>query len=270
MSKINGFLGRRNLIQLMSLAGVSAVTATACGQATQTSQAPAPAAPDAQTVAATTASAPEIVAAQKRPESDQMSPEQALNYLMDGNKRFLDNKTVHPRQNFARLTETGADQFPFASFLSCADSRVPVEILFDQGIGDCFVVRLAGNISTDQALGSLEFGSAVLGSRVIMVLGHEACGAVNAVLRAQKLPAESKIGSLVPFIEAGVEKAKGQSGNDLVNAIKDNVVVQVESLKKSPILTGLIKEKKLMIIGAYYDLDKGTVEILGDKAAKKT
>jgi carbonic anhydrase len=256
MSRINGFVGRRNLIKLMGLAGATAATATACGQANKVAQAPA--APAVQPVTDTTANKE----ANARPFSDDMTPDQALKLLMDGNKRFIEQKSVHPRQNFARLTETAADQFPFASFLSCADSRVPVEILFDQGIGDCFVVRLAGNIAANEGVGSLEFGSAVLGSRVIMVLGHEACGAVNAVLRQQKLPAESKIGTLVPYIVDGVEKSKSQKGNDLVNAIKDNVLVQVESLKKSPILAGLIKDNKLKIVGAYYDLDKGTVELL--------
>ncbi len=258
MSRINGYLGRRNLVKLMGLAGVSAAAATACKQAPSQQTT----APEVQTVADTT----KTKAVNARPFTDDMTPDQALQLLMDGNKRFLDQKLVHPRQDFARLTETNADQFPYASFLSCADSRVPVEILFDQGIGDCFVVRVAGNIATTEALGSLEFGSAVLGSRVLMVLGHENCGAVNAVLRQQKLPAESKIGSLVPYIEPGVDKVKGQSGNDLVNAVKASVAVQVESLKKSPILTGLIKQNKLKIVGAYYDLDTGKVELLDTKA----
>jgi len=259
MSRINGSVGRRNLVKLMGLAGVSAVAATACNQSPKTES---PQTSTAQPVV-DAATAQKVEA---RPFADNMTPDQSLQLLLDGNKRFTEQKSVHPRQNFARLTETGADQFPFASFLSCADSRVPVEILFDQGVGDCFVVRVAGNIATPEAIGSLEFGSAVLGSRVLLVMGHENCGAVNAVLRQQKLPAESKIGSLVPYIQPGVEKSKGQQGNDLVNAIKDSVLVQVEALKKSPILTGLIKDNKLKIVGAYYDLDTGKVEILKDKA----
>lgn len=260
MSRIHGFVGRRNLIKLMGLAGVSAAAATACNQAPKAEQASAPA---AQPVVDSNAKAKEPYV---RPFADNMTPDQALQLLIDGNKRFTDQKLVHPRQDFARLTETGADQFPFAAFLSCADSRVPVEILFDQGVGDCFVVRVAGNIATPEAIGSLEFGTAVLGSRVMLVMGHENCGAVNAVLRQQKLPAESKIGTLVPYIQAGVEKAKGEKGNDLLNAVKDSVAVQVDSLKQSPILAGLIKDNKLKIVGAYYDLDTGKVELLKDKA----
>lgn len=258
MSRINGFLGRRNLVKLMGLAGVSAVAATACSQSPKAEQ---PQAPTAQPVV----NPDEAKKVEARPFADNMTPDQALELLLEGNKRFTDQKSVHPRQNFARLTETGADQFPFASFLSCADSRVPVEILFDQGVGDTFVVRVAGNIATPEAIGSLEFGSAVLGSRVLVVMGHEGCGAVNAVLRAQKLPPESKIGTLVPYIQPGVDKAKNKQGNDLANAIKDSVLVQVETLKKSPILASLIKENKLKLVGAYYDLDTGKVEVLKDK-----
>ncbi len=261
MSRINGFVGRRHLVKLMGLAGVSAVAATACNQSPKAEQ-PQAQAPTAQPVV----DADTVKKVEARPFADNMTPDQALELLLEGNKRFTDQKSVHPRQSFARLTETGADQFPFASFLSCADSRVPVEILFDQGVGDTFVVRVAGNIATPEAIGSLEFGSAVLGSRVLLVMGHENCGAVNAVLRSQKLPADSKIGTLVPYITAGVEKAKGQQGNDLVNAVKDNVLVQVETLKKSPILAGLIKDNKLKIVGAYYDLDTGKVEVLKEKA----
>lgn len=264
MSRINGFLGRRNLLKLMGVAGVTAAATTACSQATkQTTTAQTPASPAAQTVADTASKGKEPYI---RPFSDDMTPDQALKLLEDGHKRFLDQRLAHPRQDMARLTETGADQFPFAAFLSCADSRLPLEVLFDQGIGDCFVVRLAGNIATPEAVGSLEFGTAVLGSKVLVVMGHEACGAVNAVLRQQKLPANSKIGSLVPFISPGVDKVKAKPGNDLVNAIKANTIDQVETLKKSPILSGLVKDNKLKIVGAYYDLDNGKVEFLDKKA----
>jgi carbonic anhydrase len=264
MSQINGFLGRRNLLKWIGAAGVSTAVATACSRPQETgaqSQSSASASsPAAQQVAQASPSVPAAI--ENRPSSWDMTPDQALKLVMDGNQRFVTQKSQHPRQGFARLVETGADQFPFAAFLSCADSRVPVEVVFDQGIGDCFVVRVAGNIATPEAIGSLEFGCAVLGSRMVMVLGHESCGAVNAVLRKQALPAESKIGTLVPYIEPGVKLAAKETGNDLVNAIKDNVRVQVETLKKSPILSGLIQKGELKIVGAYYDLDQGTVELL--------
>jgi carbonic anhydrase len=266
MSRINGFLGRRNLIKLMGVAGVTAAATTACSQATKNT-AETTASPAAQPVA-NNSPAPANKDVYIRPFSDDMTPEQALQLLVDGHKRFMEQKLAHPRQDFARLVETGADQFPFAAFLSCADSRLPLEVLFDQGIGDCFVVRLAGNIATPEAVGSLEFGTAVLGSKVLVVMGHEACGAVNAVLRQQKLPANSQIGSLVPFISPSVDKVKSKPGNDLVNAIKKNVLDQVDALNKSPILAGLIKDKKLKIVGAYIDLDTSKIEFL-DGTEKK-
>jgi len=263
MSRINGFLVRRNLLKLLGASGVGFATATACSSQTATPPAATSASPTAQAVADKAAPQGKEY---NRPFSDDMTPDQALQLLVEGNKRFTEQRLVHPRQGFARLVETGADQFPFAAFLSCADSRVPVEVVFDQGIGDCFVVRMAGNIATTEAIGSLEFGTAVLGSRVLVVMGHEACGAVNAVLRQTKLPAESKIGSLVKYIQPGVDKAKGEKGNDLVNAIKDSVLVQVETLKKSPILSSLIKENKLKIVGGYYDLDTGVFSLVEKKA----
>ncbi|HIK57440.1 MAG TPA: carbonic anhydrase [Synechococcales cyanobacterium M55_K2018_004] len=265
MSRIHGFLGRRSLLKLMGAAGATAAVTAACSSQPTASQSSTEATVAQATPAAPAAPAvpPEV---QNRPFSADMAPDEALKLVMDGNKRFVEQKAAHPRQDFARLVETGADQFPFAAFLSCADSRVPVEVVFDQGIGDCFVVRMAGNVATPEAIGSLEFGCAVLGCRMIMVLGHEGCGAVNAVLRGQKLPAESKIGTLVPFIEPGVKKAAGKEGNDLVNAIKDTVLVQIETLKKSPILAGLIQKNELKIVGGYYDLDNGTVELIEPKA----
>lgn len=267
MSRVNGFIGRRNLLKLMSAAGATAAVTAACSQPQSSTTA---ASPEATTVAQAAPVTPSPVAPppeiENRPFSADMTPDQALQLIMDGNKRFVEQKVAHPRQGYARLVETGADQFPFAAFLSCADSRVPVEVVFDQGIGDCFVVRMAGNVATPEAIGSLEFGCAVLGSRVIMVLGHEGCGAVNAVLRQQTLPAESKIGTLVPYIAPGVKAAAGKPGNDLVNSTKDTILVQVETLKKSPILKSLIDKGELKVVGGYYDLDKGTVEMVEAKA----
>lgn len=265
MSRINGFLGRRNLLKLMGASGVGFAAATACSSQTATPPAATSASPTSQAMADKTAPQASV---EKRSFSDDMTPEQSLQLLVEGNKRFTEQRLSHPRQGFARLVETGADQFPFAAFLGCADSRVPVELVFDQGIGDCFVVRIAGNIATTEAIGSLEFGAAVLGSRVLVVMGHEGCGAVNAVLRQAKLPAESKIGSLVPYIQPGVDKAKNEKGNDLVNAIKDSVMVQVETLNKSPILEGLIKQNKLKIVGGYYDLDTGVFSLIEKAKAK--
>jgi carbonic anhydrase len=261
-------VGRRDLLKVLGAAGVGFVATTACTptkQATETT-----ASPVASPVAATATD----TAAAKRPDAENMTPDQALQLLVDGNKRFVEGKTIHPRQDRARLAETGADQFPFAAFLSCADSRVPVEEVFDQGIGDCFVTRVAGNIATPEQIGSLEFGTAVLGAKVLLVIGHERCGAVVASMGRATLPKNpGKIPTLVPYIEPAVAqvqaevKAKGiaEVGNDVEDTIKVNAKNQAKTLMTSPILSGLVKEGKLKIVPAYYDLDTGALTILDEK-----
>jgi carbonic anhydrase len=188
------------------------------------------------------------------------SPEEALEALMAGNKRFVENKRQSPNLSSARLTEVAEGQSPFASILSCADSRVPVEILFDRGLGDLFVVRDAGNIATPEEIGSLEFGTLVLGAKVLMVLGHEGCGAVAATLAGKPVPGQ--IGSIIEAIKPAVERSKGQPGDELENATKANVLLQMERLKESPVIAELITEGKLMVVGGYYDLDTGAVSLV--------
>ncbi|MBD2163101.1 twin-arginine translocation signal domain-containing protein [Calothrix membranacea FACHB-236] len=189
-----------------------------------------------------------------------ITPDAALKELLDGNDRFVKAKKRYPNQSLKRLQEVAKGQKPFASILGCADSRVPSEIVFDQGLGDLFVCRVAGNIAPPEEIGSLEFGSLVLGAKVIMVLGHERCGAVDATIKGASVPGQ--IGSLLEAIKPGVEKAKGQPGDPLENACKANILVQVEKLKASPVLAGLIKEEKLKIVGGYYDLDTGKVSLV--------
>jgi carbonic anhydrase len=179
---------------------------------------------------------------------------------MDGNKRFVSHKLNHPRQDKIRLTEVAKGQTPFAAVLGCADSRVPSEIVFDQGLGDLFVCRVAGNVATPEEIGSLEFGCLVLKSKVIMVLGHERCGAVDATIKGAQVPGQ--IASLLDAIKPAVEKTKNQTGDRLESTCKANVLGQMEKLKSSPVLTQLIQEKKLKIVGGYYDLDTGAVTLL--------
>jgi carbonic anhydrase len=190
-----------------------------------------------------------------------ITPEQALQLLMEGNDRFVNRRTINStNRDIRRIKQVSKTQTPFASILSCADSRVPSEIIFDQGFGDLFVCRVAGNIATPEEIGSLEFGTAVLNSKVIMVMGHERCGAVAATIKGAQVPGQ--IGSLIEAIKPAVEKSKGQPGDQLENACKANVLYQVERLKSSPVLTGLIKEGKVTIVGGYYDLDTGTVTMV--------
>ncbi len=125
----------------------------------------------------------------------QLTPDAAVEELIQGNKRFATQKTKQPNRGSFRLREVAKGQKPFAAILGCADSRVPAEIVFDQGLGDLFVVRVAGNVATPEEIGSLEFGTAVLGTKAILVLGHTACGAVKATLEDKPVP--GKIGSIL-------------------------------------------------------------------------
>ncbi|KJH70505.1 carbonic anhydrase [Aliterella atlantica] len=188
------------------------------------------------------------------------TPDETIKALLDGNRRFVQRKRTNPHQDAAWLAEVAKTQKPFASILSCADSRVPSEIIFDQGFGDLFVCRVAGNIATPEEIGSLEFGTAVLGSKVIMVMGHERCGAVAATIKGSSVPGQ--IGSLLEAIKPAVAKSEGQPGDRLENACKANVLVQIEKLKSSPVLAQLIKENKLKIVGGYYDLDTARVSLV--------
>jgi len=191
---------------------------------------------------------------------DEITPDKALQELLDGNNRFVNRKRKNPNQSYTRLQEIAKTQKPFASILGCADSRVPSEIVFDQGFGDLFVCRVAGNIATQEEIGSLEFGSLVLGTKVIMVMGHERCGAVDAAIKGAQVPGQ--IGSLIEAIKPSVESSKEQSGDKLENACKANVLAQVEKLKSSAVLSQLIDEEKLKIVGSYYDLDTDKISIV--------
>lgn len=189
--------------------------------------------------------------------------DEALQRLQEGNQRYVANKTVDPNQTESRRVEVAQGQHPFATILGCVDSRVPPEIVFDRGLGDLFVIRTAGQVLDDAVVGSIEFGAAELGIPLIMVLGHEKCGAVNATIEAleKQAEAEGSIGALVEGIKPAVEKVKGQPGDLLDNAVRANVEVTVSRLKESPILAEALKEGKIKIVGGRYDLDTGAVEI---------
>ncbi len=190
-----------------------------------------------------------------------ISGEGARQKLADGNKRYVDAKLSHPDQTAERRTEVAKGQHPFAAIVSCSDSRVPPEVIFDQGLGDLFVIRLAGNILDDAALGSLEYAVEHLGVKHIMVLGHERCGAVDATVKGGEVPGH--IGSLVKAIQPAVDKVRNQPGDLLDNAVRANVTMVVQQLKSSgPILEELTKKGELTIDGARYDLDDGEVVVL--------
>jgi carbonic anhydrase len=187
-----------------------------------------------------------------------LSPEAALQQLIDGNRRFAEGRMTSFAEDFDMLkAKTAEKQEPIAAVLSCADSRVPVELIFDQSIGHVFVTRVAGNIATSPVIASLEYGVAVLGIKVIMVLGHGNCGAVKASIEAKAVPGQ--ISALYPYIRPAVD----QAGSDLDGAIKANAKIQAALLRQSsPVHAEQIKQNQLKIVAAYYDLTSGNVSLL--------
>lgn len=193
-------------------------------------------------------------------EAQSLDPDTALQKLMEGNQRFTQHQPQYPDQSQARLQEVAQAQHPFATVLTCADSRVPVELIFDQGIGDIFDVRIAGNIATPEVVGSIEYAAVLLGTPVLMILGHERCGAVTAAVQNETLPGD--IGSFVKSILPAVDRVKGQPGDAVENAVVANVQYQIEQLKRSPLLTERVQSGKLKIVGGRYDLDTGSVTLV--------
>jgi carbonic anhydrase len=186
------------------------------------------------------------------------SPDAALARLMDGNARFVARRLTSFDDDLAILQQnTVAKQEPFAAILSCADSRVPVELVFDQTIGHVFVTRVAGNICTPEIIASLEYGAAVLGTAAIMVLGHAGCGAVQAAVSGKSVPGQ--ISALYAPIRPAVERA----GAELDAAIKANAQIQADLLRTaSPVLTDLIAAGKLKVFAGFYELSDGHVSLL--------
>ncbi len=176
----------------------------------------------------------------------------AIKELKDGNKRFVEGKLVHPDQDKARRDEIAASQHPKAIVLSCSDSRVPPEIIFDQGLGDLFVVRVAGNVLNDENLGSIEYAVGYLGVKDIVVLGHSRCGAVTAAVNAHD--AEGHVKSVLHAIKPAVEEAKKtcKDSNLVESTAHHNVKLAVKEIRSH--------FKGVNVVGAYYDLDTGKVE----------
>ena len=192
-----------------------------------------------------------------------MTPDEILTKLMEGNQRFVKQKREKPNQTTERLEEVAAGQAPFAAVLSCADSRVPVEIVFDRGVGDIFVVRDAGNIAADESIGSLEFGTLVLGAKVLMVIGHQDCGAVISTMKQLEVP--GKIGLILDNIKPAIANYLGKADDKaaIKKATEANVLFQIEQLKKSPVIADLIANNKLKIVGGYSNLKTGEITLIG-------
>jgi carbonic anhydrase len=209
-----------------------------------------------------------LVAAAAATVAPGISAVEAVRLLKEGNTRYVEAKLQHPRQDGARRALTVAQgQHPLAAILTCSDSRVPPEIIFDQGIGDLFVVRVAGNVAATDEIGSLEYAVEHLAVPVVVILGHGQCGAVAAVLDDAKLSPNQA--TLVEPIKPAVDKAREanpQAGKDVLlrAAIIDNVWQAVEDmLRLSPLIREKVRDGQTQVVGALYDLDAGRVQWLG-------
>ncbi len=192
-----------------------------------------------------------------------MKPEAAMKELIEGNKRFVAGKSKFPNTNSTRRTEVAKGQHPFAIILGCSDSRIPPEILFDRGLGDVFIIRTAGNVVDDIAIGSIEYAAEHLGVQLLVVLGHSKCGAVDATMKGGEAPGH--IGSIVKKLKPVVDATKSKPGDAWLNCVKANVDHLVKELEESkPILSEMVEEGKLKVVGATYDVESGVVKWHGE------
>ncbi|WP_373542350.1 carbonic anhydrase [Chamaesiphon sp.] len=189
-----------------------------------------------------------------------MHAHHALEKLIAGNQRYTTDRLSHYHQSGSRMRAISAAQHPFAIVLGCADSRVPPEIIFDLGLGDLFVIRVAGNIVDDAILGSIEYAVEELGTPLVFVLGHERCGAVAATLKHGKILGH--ISTLIDAIQPAVDRAKTQPGNLLDNAVRANIELVVAQLKSSMPIAKLVKHDRLKVVGGLYNLTCGTIKII--------
>lgn len=202
----------------------------------------------------------------------QMKPDEALRSLKEGNERFTAGKPEHPHQDAVRRAQVARGQDPFATVITCSDSRVPVEMLFDRGLGDIFVIRVAGNVCDTDEVGSIEYGVDHLGTPLLVVLGHSSCGAVTAVVEEAEV--HGSILPLVDNIQPAVDRIKAhhpelKGAERIAACVKANVWQSIEDLlARSPAASGLVKAGRLRIEGAVYGLESGQVEWLGPHPAE--
>jgi carbonic anhydrase len=192
---------------------------------------------------------------------EERSGDMALVELLEGNARYVGQRRLNPNQSDERRDSLIGSQSPHAIILGCSDSRVPPEIIFDQGLGDLFVIRVAGNVVDDIVLASIEYAAEHLHTPLLMVLGHTNCGAVSAALQDDEL--DGHLPSIAQAIEEAVESSRDAEGDTLDMTIRAHARITAEHLRTSePILKGLVDRGELKVVAAYYDLDTGIVEIL--------
>lgn len=198
-----------------------------------------------------------------------ISPKEALTKLVEGNARFSADNSIHPNRCIETKNALLREQKPFAAVLSCSDSRVPIEIIFDAGLGDIFAVRTAGHVLSKEVMGSLEYAVKSLGVKLIMVLGHENCGAIDTAIQTLKneeyADLSENLQSIMNHIYPAIENVEDHVDNSefLNTAVKANIKYQLDDLlNKDPYIAQRVEEGKLAIIGAMYSLATGKVEIL--------
>ena len=199
---------------------------------------------------------------------EQLTPEKALELLKEGNKRFINNLKIN-RNLLQQVNDTAEGQYPFAFILSCIDSRTSAELIFDQGLGDIFSCRIAGNILNKDILGSMEFACKIAGSKIIVVLGHTKCGAIKGACDDVKMGNLSSLLSKVkPAVEAEVTTEENRNGSNpsfVENVAKLNVLLTLKQIpEQSPVVAELIKNGKVILVGAIYNVQTGIVDFFED------
>lgn len=187
-----------------------------------------------------------------------ITPDQVLQQLIAGNQRYAERQATHPHQSAARLHQTAIEQHPIAIILGCSDSRVPPEVIFDQGLGDLFVVRVAGHIVDDAILGSIEYAVATFGVTLIVVLGHERCGAVAAAVKHLAVPGH--VSTLMQAILPALAAVEASDQAAIERAVRCNVQYVTQQIGSSqPVLATLVQAHQLKVVGARYGLDDGNI-----------
>ena len=207
-----------------------------------------------------------LIIASTRVQGQQPAPgipsDQALKRLVEGNQRYVHDQERHPDEGLARRRELQNEQHPFAVIVSCSDSRVPPELLFDEGLGDLFVIRVAGNIAGDDELGSIEYAVEHLHTRLIVVLGHEKCGAVTAAIEGANA-VRGHLKALVSAIQPSVEETRNAPGDRVHNCVLANARRVARQIRESePVLKELVQKKNVQVVAAVYSLDSGAVTFL--------
>lgn len=185
----------------------------------------------------------------------------ALQRLMEGNARYVNGTLQHPHTNSEYREKLVHGQKPFAAILGCSDSRVPLEMIFDQGLGDIFVIRVAGNVANEVTIASVEFAVGVLNVPLVMVIGHSQCGAVTAATTDNTY--DSYLKNLIEHIRPAVRRARGESGDLVENAIRINAQIMAQTLiDRSDLIADAANNQETKIVSAYYDLASGGVDVL--------